>query len=61
MIQNATCYPPIQKLSYHQAPVVEMSDSATHSDKKTVDKAICSSNNFPQDGNLSSGKRYTKF
>ena len=33
-IRNATCYTRIQRLSYHQAPVVEMSDSAIHSDKK---------------------------
>lgn len=30
-IENATCYP---RLSYHQAAVVKMSDSAIHSDKK---------------------------
>ena len=33
-IPNATCYTRIQRLSYHRAPVVEMSDSAIHSDNK---------------------------
>lgn len=41
-IRNATCYTRIQRLSYHQAPVVEMSDSAIHSDKKQWRKQFAS-------------------